>query len=260
MRRHVVSLASLAGTLAFEAAAVIALFRLGSANGFEIAWSDLGVWLEVTPPEDAVVAIVRVLALALACWLLATTFLYLLASLAGVPSLVRGVRWATLPAVRRLVDGVMATSIVAASTLSSSALVMAQEPTREPAAETRGYVPVPADDGEPSYTPVPAGDTTPTTSTTVAEQPAPTEAPPTPSAATPATPATYVVAPGDNLWRIAERHLAAASGRPVEALPLADVHAYWLRLIDTNLAHLASGDPNLIFPGEQLMLPPLTAQ
>jgi nucleoid-associated protein YgaU len=69
-----------------------------------------------------------------------------------------------------------------------------------------------------------------------------------------------VVTAGDNLWRIAERHLAAVTGRPVEAMPLVEVHAYWLRVIEANHTGLRSGDPNLIYPGETLTLPPETVE
>ncbi|MGH9245793.1 MAG: LysM peptidoglycan-binding domain-containing protein [Acidimicrobiales bacterium] len=243
--------------LVFDVAALVALRWLGASPRLTVDWSDPGGWLAATPAEDAVVAVVRLIALGVAYWLIATTVLYLLARLAGLPSMIRGVQWATLPTVRRLIDGVTATSLVAASTVSGSALVMAQESPRAPVAETHAYTPVPANDGEPSYTPVPAGDGQPTTTTTavVPEQPPPSEAPTV--APADAAPATHVVVAGDNLWTIAEQHLAHVTGRRTDEMRPTEVHAYWLRVIGANRERLVSGDPNLIYPGEALTLPPV---
>ena len=72
----------------------------------------------------------------------------------------------------------------------------------------------------------------------------------TPPAASPATPTTWVVAPGDHLWSIAERTLAAA-GR---ATGDADVAPYWLAVVAAN-EDLA--DPDLLRPGQVVALPPL---
>ncbi len=58
-----------------------------------------------------------------------------------------------------------------------------------------------------------------------------------------------VVIPGDNLWRISARHLA----------DLGDdrgVGPYWRRVVEANRPHLRSGDPDLIYPGEEIRLPP----
>lgn len=68
-------------------------------------------------------------------------------------------------------------------------------------------------------------------------------------------PGTHVVAPGDNLWVIAARHLAATRA---EAPARAEVARYWHAVIDANRATLRSGDPSLIFPGEVVALPPTT--
>jgi hypothetical protein len=66
-----------------------------------------------------------------------------------------------------------------------------------------------------------------------------------------------VVAAGDNLWLLAARHLATVSGRSVDDVADGEVAPYWVRVCDTNRARLASGDPNLVFPGERVVLPPV---
>lgn len=72
-------------------------------------------------------------------------------------------------------------------------------------------------------------------------------------AATPATTtgaASVVVERGDHLWKISERHLE-------RGLPVAP---YWRKVIETNTSRLRSGDPDLIFPGEVIELPPVSGQ
>jgi hypothetical protein len=66
-----------------------------------------------------------------------------------------------------------------------------------------------------------------------------------------------VVRPGDDLWSIAEAHLAGTTG---EAPDLGVVAAYWQRVIAVNRARLPDpANPNLIFSGETVLLPPAPA-
>lgn len=62
----------------------------------------------------------------------------------------------------------------------------------------------------------------------------------------------HVVAPGENLWVIARQHAAGGDGAPVSDR---EVHAYWVRLVASAHPELRSGDPDLVFPGERLVLP-----
>jgi nucleoid-associated protein YgaU len=61
-----------------------------------------------------------------------------------------------------------------------------------------------------------------------------------------------VVRAGDNLWVIARR---ALEGDGQAAGPL-EVARYWRRVVAVNAAALRSHDPDLIFPGERILLPP----
>lgn len=63
---------------------------------------------------------------------------------------------------------------------------------------------------------------------------------------------TVVVVEGDHLWKISKRHL---EGRWHRAPSNSEVGPYWRDVIDENLAHLKSGDPDLIYPGEVIELP-----
>lgn len=195
--------------------------------------------------EDVLVAVVWVVAVAVAVWLLASTLVYLAVSALRLPAAARRVGWATLPGVRRAVDGLVAGSIVAGAALGTAAPVLAQAPAAVPGPT---YVPRPAGDG-PGYVPVPAGDGAPpatTTTTLPVRRPDRIVAPPTRET-------THRVRPGEHLWGIASVHLATASGRP--SLRAGDIAPYWRRLVDANTGRIRSGDPDLIHPGEELVLP-----
>ena len=70
----------------------------------------------------------------------------------------------------------------------------------------------------------------------------------------PVGPGTRVVLRGDSLWSIAAERVAAALGRsPTDP----EVGSYWATLLDENSHRLASGDPDLIYPGEIVLLPPV---
>jgi hypothetical protein len=62
------------------------------------------------------------------------------------------------------------------------------------------------------------------------------------------------VRPGDNLWTIATDSLAAAWGRPPD---VREVAPYWWRVVQVNRLHLPNpSDPNLLFAGDVVTLPP----
>ena len=60
------------------------------------------------------------------------------------------------------------------------------------------------------------------------------------------------VAPGDSLWRLAEEVVGERVGRPATD---AEVSPYWQSLVEANRSRLRSGDPDVIFPGESVVLP-----
>lgn len=210
-----------------EAVALLQLLRLPLPS---VDWSQPLAWLERVPPEEAVIAVVRLAALGIAGYLLVTTALCVVASLSRVPALMRAVRLTTLPAVRHLLDGAVAAAIVAAP--ASMASVGAATPASANAASPSAPVSVPVAAGDAAYTPIPAG-----------EPPAQ------------ATNAAYVVRPVDSFWSIAAHQLATRQSVPVEQVSEAEIARYWRALIDLNASSIISGDPNLIYPGESLQLP-----
>lgn len=59
---------------------------------------------------------------------------------------------------------------------------------------------------------------------------------------------SVMVQPGDSLWSIARRIVGPAASD-------AEVHSKLVAVWDMNQKRIGTGDPNLIFPGQRLMLP-----
>jgi hypothetical protein len=165
---------------------------------------------------------------------------------------VRAVGWTTLPVVRRTVDAVCAASVATAVVLAPSAAGAARASDPPSVSLVRdGHRGKPGGIGR-----LPA-DPTPMSRPTPPSAPPPTTAVAEPAPAPADAEVEVVVAEGDNLWLLAARHLAAISGRSVDDVPDGDVAPYWVQLCDTNRARLSSGDPDLVFPGERVVLPPV---
>jgi hypothetical protein len=270
----------LALLVAGETMAVVALHRLGGVDGFAIPRHDLARWLQQTPSEEVLVAGVRLAALVAAWWLLGSTLLYVTARVARLHGTAAALGWATLPAVRRWADRAAAVSIVAATALGVGRPAAADPPpTSSP---TTAPVVLDADHRDPlsvpsrppssvrtghglDPTPVPS---VPPIQSSPTPGPPPTTAPLVPPAVpitppAPATPppaptpgATHTVARGEHLWSIAARQVATATTKPPADLAPADIAPYWLRVVEVNRPRLRSGNPNLVFPGEVVDLPP----
>jgi hypothetical protein len=73
----------------------------------------------------------------------------------------------------------------------------------------------------------------------------------------PPGPAAHIAVGGDDLWSIAAAHLAQLTNRAIVSLPEGEVASYWQQVCDANRARLRSGDLNLIYPGEEIQLPPV---
>jgi hypothetical protein len=263
--------------VAGEVIAVVALHRLGAVDGFAIPRHDLGRWLQQSNSEDVLLAGVRLVGLVAAWWLLGSTLLYVAARVARLHGAARAFGWATLPAVRRWVDRAAAVSIVAATALgvgrpaaadpppttspASAPVVVgvdhrdpASVPSRPPSGVRTGQ----AVDAPPPPTVPPTGTTSPPPTTTPLVPP--TAPPPVVPVAPPPAPAagsTHTVTGGEHLWSIAAAHVARASGRSSTDLSPADIAPYWLRVVELNRQRLRSGNPNLVYPGEVVELPPL---
>src|SRR6266542_5422482 len=158
--------------LVFEVGAVVLLGKLGRVPALRIPWHSLTPWLLNSPVEDVLAAILRMIALLIAWWLLGSNLLYLVASFTRVPGAIRAVRWCTLPVVRSVTDHAvaltLATSLVGGgtgATIAAATPAVAAAPHRsgqmttgqgEPRADARAGVAGPGS-GPVSYLPQPAG-------------------------------------------------------------------------------------------------------
>lgn len=75
----------------------------------------LDAWLARTPPDEAVVAAARLLAIGLSWWLGVGLVLYAVATLARLGQMARAVAWAIPRPLRRLVDGALVASVMAST-------------------------------------------------------------------------------------------------------------------------------------------------
>lgn len=294
---------TLTALVAIELLAVSALHRLGRLPWLTVDWRHLSTWLTSSGSEDALAATLRVVALVCAYWLLLSTILYVAARLVDVPTAVRAVEWATLPALRRLTDRALAVALVS-STVTGGAGVAGASPAAPPEANP---VVSPSDElTRPPWVqpPPPPGLEVPCAQTLTADEsrsalppgatPPPSVAsppvlvtstpglvlPPNPQSSTPPpsgvpgedgaavrtittdpaepargpAPEVHEVVQGDNLWHIAASTLERRHrrGEPTKG----EIARYWSAVVAANRHRLRSGDPNLVFPGEQVVLPP----
>lgn len=266
-------------------AAIVALQGPAGAGWAGVDWSDPIGWLGIVPLETALVALARFVALTASYLLVATSVAHLVAVATGHGRLARLTGRITAPAVRRLVDRVVAGS-VAMSVLAGPALAApaAQHPAPvvvdpieqrteaviDPVAPLvpEGYAPDayrvepeehperPADapEGPAARQPKPPDAPTPRPTPPPAETSA--SVPPPGTVGDPDPPdsgtTTVTVRPGDSIWKLAEHRLRDHLGRPVSD---PEVAPYWRVAVDANAGKLRSGDPDLIFPGERITLP-----
>ena len=218
--------AALALVVASEAAGVVLLLRVGTRRPFDLPIDDWEPSVRAAP-GDALASALRLVALGAASCLLVTTLLYVGASVARLPRLLRACAAVTPLPVRHLVDGACAASVVLA-TLAG--------PLGADVRDGRAVPPRP---------PVTAALPTPPATEHAAEVRFDAEI-------------EVEVAPGDNLWAIAAQTLARATGRDRGAVADDEIDRYWRVLCDLNRGRVRSGDVNLIYPGEVVVLPPVS--
>ena len=230
------------GALAGVLAAAVAL---GSSPAFAVPTSarpgELATWAAGRSPVEAAFALLRVVVMGLAAYLLVGTAVVVVAHVlrAGRPLAVVDV--VTLRWTRHVVELALGASLV----------TVPLTPTHAGAADrwatTAGEVAPEASDGYgagPADAPV-AG-------------PASQHGPPTmqrldPPEQVAAASSEVVVGAGDHLWSVAERALAAAWGRaPADE----EVAPFWEQVVEVNRARLADpANPDLLFVGQVVAVP-----
>jgi hypothetical protein len=180
----------------------------------------------VRTPLEAAAAVLRLVGLLAAGYLLAVTAIGLVAALLRRRRTVAVVARLSPPVVRWLLGVGLAGALAAG-----------------PAGAAAGP--------PPTMVLLPDDEPPPPTTTTILPA-----TPPPPAPLAPDGPVTTVtLGPGDHLWSVAARTLAAAWGRaPSER----EVAPYWRLVVERNRALLPNpGDPDLVFPGEVVHLPPV---
>ena len=241
---------ALAGWSSFLATSIAGLHRIGD-------WFPAGLILQPGGlVEPALAAGLRLIGLLVGYWLAGSTTLYLIGRAARVPSAIRSVRWATIGPVRHMIDRIVSGALVATIGLPVSVGAMTDP----------GYLPVPAGDRASSDPVVAVEEDAPDPRLVAPEGlsiPPPPVTPPLPMDSETANPpagasamaAEIVVRAGDHMWSVAEERLASVRGRAVSD---SETALYWLEVIAVNLSRIRSGDPDLIFPGETLILPAIS--
>lgn len=245
--------------LAVTAACLVVLHRLAGALPGPPSWTgdDLLAWASETNPVLIALAAVRIVALAVGYQLVASAALATAGSLAHAPTLLRVSDLVALPGVRGLVRRAAAATLSASTMLASPALpasggsatlrVVGVGPTVTLAVE-----PPPSGAGEVTLSVVPSGDAAVSPTPPSPSDPPQESAPVTPEAPD-VTPSAWTVRRGDHLWSIAERTLAERWRRAPNG---AEVARYWRSVLAVNTE---LGDPDLIFVGQQIALPPVPA-
>lgn len=100
----------------------------------------------------------------------------------------------------------------------------------------------------------------------------PSRTPQRPSEATPEVKFSpsilHIIEKGENLWNISEgrlkkvwemahKKLSEAETRDRTQLSIRTIYEYWRLVVEANLHRLKSDDPDLVYPGEEIFLPPV---
>lgn len=265
------SLPALAAWVAGLGATIVACHALGAgplAGPPLLRPSAWPTWLAGRDPAVAAMSIVRLGVLGAAWYLAALTALAAGGrALGSARTVAAAVRVAPLPARRVLVAalgaGVLLASAVRArpATVAVGGTILAAAdagpaPTRT-LRRLDGPAPVsPPPTASPALPPPPQAAAPPTTKA-APRAPSPPATPAPPVAAEPPTTRVgdeWVVRPGEHFWSIARAHLAEAWGREPT---VREVGRHWRALVAANRDRLADpANPDLIFPGQHLRLPP----
>lgn len=209
----------------------------------------LSGWLQARQPAEAAFALLRLVALGTAWYLLSATLLSTLAHLSRVPTIVRTSDLLTVPAIRRLAGSAAGMSVAAATLTTGAGMATAATDPPPHAAHESGTL-LPESGTSPSV------DTPPLpTLRRLPDEPAPVppppSAPPAPQAPQPTD--RWEIRPGQHFWSVAESVLASSWGRE----PSDDeVDPYWRQLVGANRSILRDPDiPDLLYPGQVITVP-----
>ncbi len=245
---------------------------------FPVDLANPGKWLQFTPPDQIVMAAIRYTALGLGYWLLLSTVVYTTGLIAGLPRLVRSVEWATLPVVRGAARRALALSLATTTMAPTVAFLVpavsvrhhavvedARQEERDPdkvvvrISDRDTFIPPGATLPRLAPTPVPSVATPRLSPSTNAIPPDQLSAPTTDSGQESVVDVRagglHTVQPGDNLWTIVAHYLQADD--PTNPLTEYQIAPFWAQVVELNRRYLRSQNPDWIYPGEEIWLPPI---
>jgi len=200
---------------------------------------ELAGWASARPPVNAAFAVLRMVVVVLAAYLLIVTVLAVVVRIVRAGRLVGAVDVVTLPLVRRIVGSAFGVGLMGAALTAVGSTVPTAVGDVRLAAST-GHPPNGADDR-----PVGSPDLEPPTMRRV-DEPQPV------SVAAAETEVT--IGAGDHLWSVADRELADAWGRSATE---AELTPFWEQVVEVNRVRLHDpGNPDLVFPGQVVVVPP----
>ena len=245
--------------LALPALAVVALHRLGSLEWLRVDFGDVDGWLRRTRAEDALAAVLRYVALVGGYWLLGSTLVYLLARISGSVRMIERTSLLTIPAVRRATDRLIVGTIAVSALAGPAIAVTNGWGDRQPAVEVVDPIETRLGTTAPAVEPVvdlrvleEADEDTPPTERLGRSLDRPVPGPAI--AISDGAHLEIIVREGDHLWALAERRISSTLGRPAADH---EVAPYWREVVASN-PEIRSGDPDVIYPGEVIVLPPLS--
>jgi hypothetical protein len=239
------------------------------------AFSD---WVATSDPSLAAVEVVRLIALSITWYLGVVTLLALVGRVSGARPLVALADLLALPFLRRTLHYALGAGLavsLSGALLPVALATTAEAQTTEPAmpidvagptaSPHRATMRIIAESPQQSATPTTTAPATPTTTAAPvlptrpdesSDTTDPDERSETNTTRSPqAIEATWKVQSGDHLWHIAGITLTRAWSRPPAD---SEVAGYLRTLIDVNRHRLAVADnPDLIFPGQEFVLPPV---
>lgn len=204
-------------------------------------------WLEAHQPAAGTFAVLRLCALAVGWYLLATTVVAVVLRLSGADRAAVVADALSLPGTRRLVRAVAGLSLAASAVTAATSLTAAPGPAgASPLGDPDAGITMRRLPDEPGVVMPPPPEEE------VEEEVVMRRLPDEPAAATPPEHHRRVRA-GDHFWSVAEEVLAGAWGRsPTDG----ETTPYWSRLVEANRHRLVDRDnADLLFPGQLLEVP-----
>lgn len=236
--------------------ATAVLVRLGTGSLASPALRELvspNAWTHGRDLPTAAAAAVRLVALALAVHLLATSTLAAAGSVLRRPGWVEAARHVTPPPLRSTIARLVGLVLSAGTLLASPVRDAGATPPAAATATLRAI-----DPSTPATSTPPGPESTatlrvhsvqPGAASPAATDPTDPAGPARKPTLAPAVGSLHRVVPGDHLWGLAEAERSSQLGRPATD---AEIAPYWLRVI---VANPQLPDPDLLLPGDVVTLP-----